>query len=124
MAHYKVYKIHEFEYAGLRFNFCQRSVEGVWVVDMGVLHTCEAGKKLLDNENYYYNCFVVGRNIWLSNRRRFDNVQLEEIGSGFDGQCVVAGASGRVHEGSSSAIVDQEGQEDSSIDEEVCEEVL
>jgi hypothetical protein len=68
MASYKVYKIHEFEYAGLRFNFCQRNVKGLWVVDMGVLHTCEAGKKLLDNENYYYNCFVVGRLIWIRNK--------------------------------------------------------
>jgi hypothetical protein len=124
MASYKVYRIHRFEYAGLQFDFCQRNVKGLWVVDMGVLHTCENGKKLLDNEQYYYNAFVTGRNIWLSNRGRFDNVQLEEIGSGVDGSGIVAGASGRVHESASGSIVEEERQEDNNIDEEVCEEVL
>lgn len=60
--------LHEFEFAGLRFKFCQRYVPGAYVVDMGVLHTCEVGEKLLDNENYYYNCFVVGRLIWIRNK--------------------------------------------------------
>lgn len=60
--------LHEFDFAGLRFKFCQRPVPGTWVVDMGVLHTCPAGEKLLNNQDYYYNCFRVGRLIWIKNK--------------------------------------------------------
>lgn len=60
--------LHEFDFAGLRFKFCQRHVQWTSVVDMGVLHTCSVGEQLLNNEDYYYNCFRVGRLIWIKNK--------------------------------------------------------
>jgi len=62
-------RLFEFEYAGMKFNFCQVPLPNRFAVEMGVLPVTEAAAEFLKDEEYYHQCFVLGRTIWLKQRK-------------------------------------------------------
>lgn len=75
----------DFEYAGHQFKLQFKCVEGSWVVDCYVEAVTPEGKVFLDNEKYYHNAFITGRNIWRERRKQeleeLSNVKCEVIGN-------------------------------------------
>ena len=54
----------DFEYAGHQFKLKFKTVLGSYVIDCYVEAVTPEGKVFLDNEKYYHNAFITGRNIW------------------------------------------------------------
>lgn len=75
----------DFEYAGHQFKLQFKTELGSYVVDCYVESVTPEGKVFLDNEKYYHNAFITGRNIWRERRKHeleeMKNVKCEVIGN-------------------------------------------